>query len=1174
MSFRSVLLAAVPWLLATGSRLPAQLDPEKSLASMKPAEDLEVTLFAAEPQLLNPTCIDVDPRGRVWVCEGVNYRGKANPPFRKTGDRIVILEDKDGDGRADKSTVFFESVDLKAPLGICYLGDRILVSQSPDIWTIEVRLDCTAGERKRFLTGFGGIDHDHGVHSMLLGPDGFLYCAFGNEGVHVTDNSGRKIYADGKPYFGGMVFRCGLDGAGSEVLAHNFRNNYECALDSFGNVWQSDNDDDGNQWVRFTYVMQGGNYGYLGPTGRHWSQEKKSHFHMEDPGVVPTLLRTGAGSPTGLCVYEGSLLPERYRGLPIHTDAGPGVVQCFRVRPMGGGWHVEGAPLDRDGRQTIETLSTIFKPEALLTSTDSFFRPSDVAVAPDGSLLVADWYDPGVGGHGMGDTSRGRIYRLTPKGHKGYRVPAFDIASEDGIRAAFASPALSVRSRATLKIMEQGAARLDLLRGLATSRDAVQRARALWLLGRLDEGRKDVEAMLRDPDPRFRVLAVRRLKTNAPGDFVRLTRPLVADPDAHVRREILVQLRDVAGGEAMASIIALASQYDGHDRWYLEAIAIACRGRESEAYQALAKSWEGKWPAAANGITWVLHPPEAAALLAGRLGDRSLKEEDRMSLVRAVAELEGTAGGEALVRLLASDAPASLKREAARVLDVNLGAKWSSLRASETLRAGAAALLRTPGMEDCAARLAGAGRILALRGEMEHLSQDGAAAEPVRIASVRALAAIDDPASVSFLKSAASDTSPAIVEEAAKALGGMSGSRPQSALREILGSTTSPELRSSVVKALGNSKSGAVLLLHMAQKGELPDGAKALATTVAHSSAFEEVRLMAEKILPRPKTGGGKDLPPVAELVKKTGDAARGRHVFYAEDKGNCGRCHRIRNKGSEVGPDLSAIGTKLGREGLLEAILSPSAAISHEYKVWILETRSAGFVTGYIVDDTPDGVTIKDANGKSLAFAKDDVAGRTPSDVSLMPEGLVGTMTAADLMDLVELLGQQKPLSGAAGKPVVLSKWMLAGPFANEGEKGFDEVYPPEKAVDLSAEYRGRDGAVRWKRIRARGDGYVDLHRELEGTDHCVVYFFTGLQSPREQEADLILGSDDGVKIWLNGSLVHSNHAHRAAEPDQDRVRVRLRQDRNDLLVKVDNGDGPAGLYFSVDAAEAVKQE
>jgi putative heme-binding domain-containing protein len=346
------------------------------------------------------------------------------------------------------------------------------------------------------------------------------------------------------------------------------------------------------------------------------------------------------------------------------------------------------------------------------------------------------------------------------------------------------------------------------------------------------------------------------------------------------------------------------------------------------------------------------------------------------------------------------------------------------------MRAAVVACLETSGLEEAGVELAEAGRVASLRSELEALArgQAGAASEPLRlrlrIGAIRALAALDASASVLVLAeivregsaAAVAGAAPALGEEAIAALGQMSGSAPQKALREILTSSELPSARSAVVKALGSSKSGALLLLQLTQAGELPEAARALATTVVHSSAYEDVRLLADKILPRPQEKGGKELPPARDILALKADSARGRKAFFNEEKGNCGRCHRIEKKGSDVGPDLTAIGVKYGREGLLESILSPSAAISHEYKVWILETRSAGFVTGYIVEESDGEVMIRDANGKVLKFKKADVLGRAASDVSLMPEGLVGSMTVNDLADIVEFLSRQKPKEATGG--------------------------------------------------------------------------------------------------------------------------------------------------------------
>ena len=112
----------------------AQLSPEESLTKMKVADGLEPTLFAAEPDLYNPTTIDIDAQGRVWVCEARNYRLFKQPITEKEGDRIRVLEDTDGDGRCDKATTFYQHPGLQAPMGIAVLGERVYICQSPDLF--------------------------------------------------------------------------------------------------------------------------------------------------------------------------------------------------------------------------------------------------------------------------------------------------------------------------------------------------------------------------------------------------------------------------------------------------------------------------------------------------------------------------------------------------------------------------------------------------------------------------------------------------------------------------------------------------------------------------------------------------------------------------------------------------------------------------------------------------------------------------------------------------------------------------------------------------------------------------------------------------------------------------------------------------------------------------------
>src|SRR5579885_500393 len=234
----------------------AQLPPEKALASMKPGDGLQVELFAHEPMLINPTSMDVDHLGRVWVCEAVNYRrvNFGRPILRPEGDRIVILTDTDGDGKADESTVFYQGKGLYGPLGIAVAKDavgpgyKVFVCQSPDILLFEDKDgDGKAdGPPKKLLTGFGGFDHDHGVHGILIGPDLKLYFSVGDTGVHglqSADGKGRKWHSNDTDCRAGTIWRCDLDGKNLELIAYNFRNNYEACVDSFGTCFLSDNDD-------------------------------------------------------------------------------------------------------------------------------------------------------------------------------------------------------------------------------------------------------------------------------------------------------------------------------------------------------------------------------------------------------------------------------------------------------------------------------------------------------------------------------------------------------------------------------------------------------------------------------------------------------------------------------------------------------------------------------------------------------------------------------------------------------------------------------------------------------------------------------------------------------------------------------------------------------------------
>ena len=227
----------------------AQIPAEDSLAGMEVAPGLEISLFASEPDFRNPTCIDVDAQGRVWVAEAVNYRLFNQEIQDEAGDRIRVLEDTDGDGRCDKAWTYYQDPSLQSPMGIAVLGERVYVCQSPDLFYLEdTDDDGVADKRTVVLTGFGGVDHDHAIHGVTFAADGMLYMSNGDRGLDVTDSFGNRVHAgEDAPLQAATVLRTDLEGKRLEWLASNMRNPYEPTVDSFGNVYISDNDDDGNE---------------------------------------------------------------------------------------------------------------------------------------------------------------------------------------------------------------------------------------------------------------------------------------------------------------------------------------------------------------------------------------------------------------------------------------------------------------------------------------------------------------------------------------------------------------------------------------------------------------------------------------------------------------------------------------------------------------------------------------------------------------------------------------------------------------------------------------------------------------------------------------------------------------------------------------------------------------
>ena len=993
--------AALAVALAGGIALPApaQQGPEESLKALKPGEGLQVTLFASEDQLSNPTAIDVDAQGRVWVTEAENYRLFKNPLAREQGDRVRVLEDTDGDGRCDKATTFYQDPSLQAPLGIAVIGDRVYICQSPDLFYLEdTDGDLKADTRTVVLTGFQGVDHDHAIHGAMIGPDGLIYMTNGDRGLDVTDKSGNRIvagHASETPDFqAATVLRTDLEGNHLELLAEGMRNPYEPTVNSFGTVFGSDNDDDGNEQVQINYVMEGGNYGYW-PRRQGDRHLDEVHWNKDRPGVIPNMIRTGFGSPTGILFYEGQSLPERLRNTLIHADAGPGVIRSYRPGANGAGY-------------SGETEVILSAPD------DKWFRPSDVCAAPDGSLFVADWYDPGVGGHNMGDTARGRIYRLAAK-DSAYTVPPLDLQTEDGLTEAFTSPNLARRYLArTILQGELSSAEVPLLHRLYQDENPAIRARTLWLLSQeQNHGMETLLAAAKDEGPAFRTLAVRLLAKQPPGALYQADW-LLEDPDPMVRRQVLVELRNFPDSSTRDGwLIRLALQYDGKDRFYREAVGIAFRGKEQWGYEKLKEALDGRWDERLAGLALQLHPPEALALAEEALANDMLGITPRKAALDVIDAIGTEAAGKILVAQVTDPSAPELYNHALHHLSRNAGLDWQKATEGKDLDQALAEALSDPARSKAAwSYVSDTGR-RSMAPLLVAKALDVDVASPERLEALAALTAIAPKVApenadelVGQIAALFHGGDGQFHTPAVKAIQAFRGPASHALLLDLLKQTDQPKpLRVAVVQQLANTQSGALGLLGLVENGELPQDLSREVGELTHASPFEDIQMMAQQLLPQELTADGKALPPMEELAAMAGDPERGKTIFFSEDYAQCHRCHQVGGEGKVVGPDLSAIGQKYGREGLLESILFPSAAISHEYEVWIIETQWEGLLSGFIVGEDDKTLQLMDASGAVKPIKKEDIVDRRKSKTSLMPTGLAAAMSAQDLSDLVAYL-------------------------------------------------------------------------------------------------------------------------------------------------------------------------
>ena len=957
--------------------------------------------FAEEPALASPVAMEFDEDGRIFVVEMPGYPLDTRP----TG-RVKLLEDRDGDGRPDRATVFADGLVL--PTGLMRWKRGVVVTAAPDVLYLEdADGDGRAESRHVLLTGFALTNPQHTVNSPLYGLDNWVYLA--HEGPaeaiifkDVFGDRGRGVRAPARPEQPpleasrhGVRFRPDT----LEVETLSGRSQFGHAFDEWGRYFTLDN----SNHVRHEVIAE--RYLRRNPDLLLASAMQDVSDHGTAAVVYPISrnprleLLTEPGQFTSACsltfVLGGSLAPGLAPGLGrtslvaepvhnlVHRDA----------------WSPEGATfVARRVRDGVEFLA----------SADPWFRPVNFALGPDGAVYVVDYYRPMIehpewtSSHHHHDSpalyqgsDRGRIHRIAAEGQGGPRVegPLPGRASTEELVAMLAHDNAWWRRTAQRLLVERRPPEATALleRLFRESRSPLGRLHALWTLeglGRL--GPALVAEALGDEEAGVRESALRLAEPRLPGEAALGEKllALVDDPDGQVRFQLLCTLGGLDSPRARAAQDRLLLE-GIEDRW-MQVAALSASSDRAPAYfeRALARRdglVGGQTPGRAAFFRQVAsvigarrRPAEVARVVrAAAAGRGSGAEWWRAASLEGLAEGLRRRRAEAAVLgpvrsdllALAEGGPPSLRRPALDLLGLG-GLPSGPAAEAAVLRASARA---ADPSADPAARAEAIG-LMALAGVDAHAGAlrpriDPREPEPVQLAAVKALARSKDPAVGPLLIDRWRALTPAVRSEAAEAL---------------LADTARTRLLLAALKD-GRIQPWTLGFWH---KHDL----------VMNEDA--SIRLEARALLEERPGEREKVVARYQAALEGPADATRGARVFEA----TCAKCHRFRGHGTELGPDLGTVRNRPAAL-LLRDILVPSASIAQGYESWVVERASGGTEVGVLAGQTPTSVLLRREGSPEILVPREDIRRRYVSDLSAMPADLEQQVGEREMADLIAYL-------------------------------------------------------------------------------------------------------------------------------------------------------------------------
>ena len=1095
---------------------PASDEGEKNLKRFQIPTGWKGELWSAEPNVAHPVAFDVADDGRVYVVESFRaWRGvpdirgimdwldedlacktiddrlaemkrhlgdEGMKSYYKNTERIRLLSDPAGTGKATKSGIFAEN--FGTPLdgvaaGVLARGKDVYFANIPNLWHLRDNDgDGVADTRQSLSYGYGVrvgfLGHD--LHGLTWGPDGKLYFSIGDRGAVIQTEGHTVGTADS-----GAVFRCNADGSELEMFYRGLRNPQELVFDEWGDLFTGDNNSDGGDQARWTWLIEGGDSGWRigwqflegtsAPVPRGpWNSEKMWYPQNDlQPAFLTPPIKNISAGPSGVAYYPGTGLGPEWQGTYTLCDfrgsgSGSGI-WSFKHKPKGASFEI------------VEDKHHVWAIEA-----------TDATWGPDGAYWVTDWVD------GWEPVGKGRIYRFYDpttinqsivKETQKLLKDGFAQRGDGDLLKLLAHPNYRVRQNAQFELAGRGEKESPALIKLTkTGNDVHARLHSIWALGQIQaratkakrqEQSKELDALiplLTDKEAHVRANVARVL-----GDagYLRAYDALVSsttDEDAHVRSFGIIALGKLGKREAVPTLLsvlkanadadphlrhaavtallavndidALLAAANDPDASIRMGVLLALRRLQrneigvflndtsekivTEAARAINDEpipgamdllaaridgpgmWQGKalpqtqpFLRRAVNANYRHGTTNTATRLAALATRDTLPEEIRADALNALADWPKNSG---------RDRVTGLWRPTAFARDTKIPGE-ALRKVVNPLLAGAPETVRT-----AAARAAGELKVNDASAALAKLVIEKQGEGRTRAAAISALSKLQTPDYAAALAAAQTDSEEIVRKTAVKlsvdappiatinAVGApVAASDPTAKLAAVIASGSLSEKQNafaSFAKLQGAAGDGFITKwMNDLLAGKVP---AELQLDVLDAAALRTPLkpLVAQWEAALPKVAENDVNPWKVCLVG--GNAEEGKKVFLEKAEVSCVRCHKIHAEGGEVGPELTGVVERMGREYVLRSILYPNFEIAKGFESVLVTLKNGTTYAGVIKSETPDELQILSPEDGPLKLKKAEITSREKG-LSGMPEGFATVLTKQELRNLIEFL-------------------------------------------------------------------------------------------------------------------------------------------------------------------------